>query len=336
LPGLDGRKMSKSYDNTIPLFAPKDQLRKLIMGILTDSRAPGEPKTTEGSAVFQLYQAFASTEETAELARAYADGIAWGEAKQLVADRLEQEIAPLRVVYGAFMGLFAVMRTGNPSWAQLAASAAKVPLLFLLTLVVTFPSLYVFSALSNSRLRHVDTLRLLLAAIGVNLALLASLAPVTGFFTLSTDSYPFMVFLNVMFFAVSGLVGLSFLRKSVLAVFSPQPSPPRAVWPAPPTAGAPDPQADSTGDTARAGDDDDPRPSVAVDLRSPARPAAPQRDPGLRIFRIWTLIYAIVGAQMGWILRPFIGTPGQPFEWFRQRDSHFFESVLDTLHRLLF
>ena len=95
--------MSKSYDNTIPLFAPKDQLRKLIMGILTDSRAPGEPKSTEGSAVFQLYQAFATTEETAALARAYADGIAWGEAKQLVADRLEQEIAPLRKEYDALI-----------------------------------------------------------------------------------------------------------------------------------------------------------------------------------------------------------------------------------------
>jgi tryptophanyl-tRNA synthetase len=82
LPGLDGRKMSKSYDNTIPLFAPREQMRKLIMGILTDSRAPGEPKDTEGSALFQLYQAFASADETAALRQAYADGIAWGDAKQ--------------------------------------------------------------------------------------------------------------------------------------------------------------------------------------------------------------------------------------------------------------
>ena len=99
LPGLDGRKMSKSYDNTIPLFAPREQLKKLIMGIVTDSRAPGEPKSTEGSALFQLYQAFASTDETAALAKAYADGIAWGEAKQVLFERLEQEIAPLREVY---------------------------------------------------------------------------------------------------------------------------------------------------------------------------------------------------------------------------------------------
>ena len=99
LPGLDGRKMSKSYDNTIPLFAPREQLKKLIMGILTDSRAPGEPKDTEGSALFQLYQAFASAEETTALAGAFAEGIAWGEAKQVLFERLDREIAPMREVY---------------------------------------------------------------------------------------------------------------------------------------------------------------------------------------------------------------------------------------------
>ena len=103
LPGLDGRKMSKSYDNTIPLFAPREQLKKLIMGILTDSRAPGESKSTEGSALFQLYQAFASTEETAALAKAYADGIAWGDAKKTVFERLDREIAPMREVYEQLM-----------------------------------------------------------------------------------------------------------------------------------------------------------------------------------------------------------------------------------------
>jgi tryptophanyl-tRNA synthetase len=99
LPGLDGRKMSKSYDNTIPLFVPREQLRKLIMGIVTDSLAPGEPKTTEGSAVFQLFQAFASPEETAAFALQYQEGIAWGEAKTQLFERLDQEIAPMRVAY---------------------------------------------------------------------------------------------------------------------------------------------------------------------------------------------------------------------------------------------
>ncbi len=103
LPGLDGRKMSKSYDNTIPLFAPAADMRKLIAGILTDSRAPGQAKDTEGSALFQIYQAFASAEETAALAQAYADGIAWGDAKQVLFERIDREMAPLRDSYNALI-----------------------------------------------------------------------------------------------------------------------------------------------------------------------------------------------------------------------------------------
>jgi len=99
LPGLDGRKMSKSYGNTIPLFAKPAELKKLIFSILTDSRAPGEPKYTEGSPLFQLYQAFATPEETAAFAQAYADGIGWGDAKQQLFDRVERDIAPLRERY---------------------------------------------------------------------------------------------------------------------------------------------------------------------------------------------------------------------------------------------
>ena len=99
LPGLDGRKMSKSYDNTIPLFAPSAQMRKQINAIVTDSKAPGQAKSTEGSALFQIYQAFASAEETAQFAQAFADGIAWGDAKQHLFERIDREIAPMRATY---------------------------------------------------------------------------------------------------------------------------------------------------------------------------------------------------------------------------------------------
>ena len=103
LPGTDGRKMSKSYDNTIPLFAPRDQLKKLIAGIVTDSRAPGEAKDTEGSALFQIYQAFASEAETAALRKAFAEGISWGDAKQTLFERIDREVAPMRARYQALM-----------------------------------------------------------------------------------------------------------------------------------------------------------------------------------------------------------------------------------------
>jgi len=103
LPGLDGRKMSKSYGNTIPLFAPRAQLQKQIASIVTDSRAPGEPKETEGSALFQVFQAFADAAETDTLRRAYAEGIGWGDAKQLLFERIDREVAPLRERYEALM-----------------------------------------------------------------------------------------------------------------------------------------------------------------------------------------------------------------------------------------
>lgn len=103
LPGLDGRKMSKSYDNTIPLFAPREQLKKLIGSIVTDSRAPGEPKDTEGSALFQLYQAFSTPEDTAAMRQAFADGIGWGDAKQMLFERIDAELAPMRARYDDLM-----------------------------------------------------------------------------------------------------------------------------------------------------------------------------------------------------------------------------------------
>ena len=103
LPGLDGRKMSKSYDNTIPLFAPRETLRRLVFAIVTDSRAPGEPKEADGSALFQLYQAFASVEETQALRAAFASGMAWGDAKSQVFERIDAEIAPLRARYDALV-----------------------------------------------------------------------------------------------------------------------------------------------------------------------------------------------------------------------------------------
>jgi tryptophanyl-tRNA synthetase len=91
----------------------------LIAGIKTDSRAPGEPKDPEGSALFEIYQAFASEEETTALRQAYADGIAWGDAKQLLFERIDREIAPMRETYQRYMD--------NPGEVQdiLRAGAAK-------------------------------------------------------------------------------------------------------------------------------------------------------------------------------------------------------------------
>ena len=103
LPGLDGRKMSKSYNNTIPLWLPEKELRKAILGIVTNSQMPGEAKDPDESHIFSIYQAFASTQESAAMRRAYAEGIGWGDAKQKVFERINAELAPMRERYEALI-----------------------------------------------------------------------------------------------------------------------------------------------------------------------------------------------------------------------------------------
>src|SRR5690606_34230291 len=114
LPGLDGRKMSKSYDNTIPLFAPPAELKRLVMSIVTDSRAPGEPKDTEGSAVFQLYQAFSTPEQAEEMRHAFAEGIGWGDAKQRLVARNEEVASTMRRLYA-----LRIPRRAHTAWFTL-------------------------------------------------------------------------------------------------------------------------------------------------------------------------------------------------------------------------
>jgi hypothetical protein len=210
------------------------------------------------------------------------------------ASRLVLAAIGLGGFYGACMGLYTAMGGREHTGWALLATAVKVPLLFLATLLVTFPSLYVFAALANSRLGMREMLRLFVAAIAVMLGVLASFGPITAFFTLSTDSHAFMVLLNVVFCTLAGIVGLAFLNRAINAVF------PGAV----------------------AGNDASPE---------QRRAAAEESGRARRIVRVWLVIFGAVGAQMAWILRPFIGNPQLPFALFRPRWSNFFEFTLHAL-----
>ncbi len=99
LPGQDGRKMSKSYNNTIPIWLPEKKLRKSIMRIMTNSLEPGEPKQIGDSALYAIYSAFANTRQREEMKAAFASGIAWGEAKQITFELVNQELEPARDRY---------------------------------------------------------------------------------------------------------------------------------------------------------------------------------------------------------------------------------------------
>ncbi len=103
IPGLDGRKMSKSYDNTIPLFCSEKQLLKLIKQIKTDSKLPGEPKDADSSTLFELYSLFASDAETADFREKFEQGIGWGDAKIELFESLNGYLAEPRERYNELM-----------------------------------------------------------------------------------------------------------------------------------------------------------------------------------------------------------------------------------------
>ena len=111
LQGLDGRKMSKSYNNTIPLFDTEKKLKKSINKIKTNLLEPGEPKDPDDSTVFQIWKAFATEQQTADMRQEFHDGIAWGEAKKSLFELINNELAEPRERYLELMANPAKMET---------------------------------------------------------------------------------------------------------------------------------------------------------------------------------------------------------------------------------
>ena len=103
LSGMDGRKMSKSYNNTIPLFEPEKKLKKLINKIQTNSLEPGQAKDPDTCTLFSIYRAFASTDEVLDIRQRYAEGIAWGEMKSVLFEHINEHITPARERYEALL-----------------------------------------------------------------------------------------------------------------------------------------------------------------------------------------------------------------------------------------
>jgi hypothetical protein len=211
----------------------------------------------------------------------------------------------LGMIYGLCMGVFALTPGGSGHAMQCLASMVKTPALFLLTLVVTFPSLYVFNALVGSPLLILPVLRLLIASLAVTLSTLASIGPIVAFFSVTTTSYPFMVLLNVAVFAVAGSLGMGFLLQTLHRLIVACANPPAAEAP------------------------------VEIEGENPGalEPVVERPVPAHTrvLFRVWVTVFGLVGAQMAWVLRPFIGHPNQPFAWLRPIHSNFFEAVVHTI-----
>ena len=228
----------------------------------------------------------------------------------------------LGALYGFCAGSFAMIQTAGQAYKQFIASAIKLPMLFFLTLVVTFPSLYVFNALIGTRLSVVSVVRLLIAALGVMLAVLASLGPIVVFFGLSTKNYSFMVLLNVATSTAAGVLGLKFLLHTLDRLV--------IVQQGTEAAGNDSGQTNSNPDSPPSSGDKPAEPTAALD---PAGESTTVKAKS--VFTIWTVVFALVGAQMSWVLRPLIGyAPDQPFVLFRERESNFFIAVAQSLLNL--
>ena len=249
----------------------------------------------------------------------------------------------MAVIYGFCMGVFSLIHGVESSeysraLLQTFASMTKVPLLYCLTLLITFPSLYVFNALVGSRLKVTPVFKLLVASLAVNLAVLVSLGPILAFFSASTPNYAFIVLLNVGIFTIAGILGLMFLVQALnrlAASTAQQISQANAIKQtkrssAPLNSATRKSPARSTDSLIKFGDESSPVKTAVVPsaIESPAN-----QQLGLhvkKVFACWVMVFGLVGAQMGWVLRPFIGSPDMPFTFFRARESNFFEAVLSA------
>jgi hypothetical protein len=180
-------------------------------------------------------------------------------------------------IYGAVMGSTA------SAW-QAISSAVKLPLLFLATLIICSPTLYFFNVLFGSNQSLTQNVTLMLTAITVTAVLLLSFAPIVVFFLLTTAGYQFFKLLNVVIFAVCGIIGVIFLSQGMKIVS-----------------------------------------------------AGGKEGAGARrwVMWLWVFVYAFVGSQMAWTLRPFIGAPSMKFELFRQLGGSFYTNIVASIGEIL-
>lgn len=195
----------------------------------------------------------------------------------------------LTVVYGLIMGAQSLIHGYGHGWMYSLSAGLKLPLLFLLTLAICMPLLYVLNVLLGPREQFKVILGVLISSLAVTSILLAACALILMFFMLSTKSYAFITLLNVVIFAIAGLYGVWFLGKVMSSLEKPT--------------------------------DDKAAEQSASNVKT--------------IINWWLVTYGIVGTQMAWLMRPFIGSPGTDFAIFRAQESNFYITVFTLLGKLL-
>ena len=198
---------------------------------------------------------------------------------------VQQKTRSMVVSTAAFLAVYGAVLGSTHSLIQALSSAAKLPILFLITLAICVPALYVLSVLFGASQRLTQSIALVLSAITVTAVLLLSFAPITFFFMLTTSGYQFFKLLNVLFFVIAGSLGMVFLSQGMQVV--------------------------STSDKQE-----------GVKMRR-------------LLLYVWIVLYAFVGSQMAWTLRPFIGYPDAKFELVRELGGNFYSNILISLGEVL-
>ena len=294
---------------------------------------------------------------------------------RLVGQMLASTVLAL-AVYGAVLGSF-------HSAAMAGTSAVKLPLLFLATLAICLPTLYLFNLVFGARLSVRQSLALVMVALTVTAMLALAFAPISLFFLITAGNYSFYKILNVAILTMTAIVGLRFLtqgmaalnehmqakRAAEVAATAPAAAPvaaPVAVQPAgvpvavgaagveeavpasngaahpvsaPPVPVQPQPGQLVLLPNGQLAPIQAQQQFVPVMQRQPARVGGVALPPGERpasmgLLYIWILLFGFVGTQLGWTLRPFFGSPGEPFEVFRQIDGNFYVDIVRTLGHL--
>jgi hypothetical protein len=273
-------------------------------------------------------------------------------------------------LYGAVLG-------ANYGWLQALSSAIKLPLLFLATLAICLPTLYLFNLVFGARLSVLQAVTLIMVAITVTSVLTLAFAPISLFFLITAHNYQFFKLLNVAILTLTAFVGLRFLTTGMRTLNEHQQSlaaaeararlaatevevkepelVPAGATTAPATPATPATPAVPLAPTGNGGQVvhvqlppagyPQPQPGQLHPAQlHPAqlapRPMPNQLPPGQRpasmaLLYIWILLFGFVGTQLGWTLRPFFGSPGEPFQLFRNLDGTFYGDIFSTIGHLL-
>jgi hypothetical protein len=247
--------------------------------------------------------------------------------------------------YGAVLG-------ASHSIAQAASSAVKLPLLFLATLAICLPTLYLFNLIFGARLSMMQAVTLIMTCITVISVLSLAFAPISLFFLITADNYAFFKLLNVGILVLAALVGLRFLtsgmarlneyqefvalqaEKEAAEAEAAKLAVAEAIAAAPEESEVARVEGNGSGMVAVLPKAPTGYTQVAAFPR-PTAPTAQYRPTSMTLLYIWIALFGFVGTQLAWTLRPFFGSPSEPFEIFRNIDGTFYEDIFRTIGHLV-